>query len=79
VLLIQSDTARKQVSKENFLLIFSLIMVFAKSWEDFEIAAEAMLLENPDKCRYSMKYTHNKQKLVIKVTNNLKVNLRKNR
>ena len=48
-------------------------MVFAKTWEDFEIGAEAMLMENPDKCRYSMKYTHNKQKLVLKVTNNQKV------
>lgn len=48
-------------------------MVFTKTWEDFEIAAEAMLMENPDKCRYSMKYTHNKQKLVLKVTNNQKV------
>ena len=48
-------------------------MVFAKSWEDFEIAAEAMLMENPEKCRYSMKYAHNKQSLVLKVTNNAKV------
>jgi signal recognition particle subunit SRP9 len=48
-------------------------MVFAKTWEDFEIAAEAMLMENPDKCRYSMKYAHNKQQLVLKVTNNAKV------
>lgn len=48
-------------------------MVFAKTWEDFEVAAEAMLMENPEKCRYSMKYTHNQQKLVLKVTNNQKV------
>lgn len=51
-------------------------MVFAKSWEDFEIAAEAMLMENPEKCRYSMKYAHNKQSLVLKVTNNSKVSAR---
>lgn len=50
-------------------------MVFAKTFEDFEIAAEAMLMEHPDKCRYSMKYTHQKQKLVLKVTNNQKVTL----
>lgn len=48
-------------------------MVFAKTFEDFEIAAEAMLMEDPRKCRYSMKYTHNQQKLVLKVTNNSKV------
>lgn len=48
-------------------------MVFAKTWEDFEIAAEAMLMENPEKCRYSMKYSHNKQTLILKVTNNAKV------
>lgn len=51
-------------------------MVFAKSWEDFEIAAEAMLMESPEKCRYSMKYAHNKQLLVLKVTNNAKVSAR---
>lgn len=48
-------------------------MVFAKSFEDFEIAAEAMLMEDPASCRYSMKYTHKKQSLVLKVTNNVKV------
>lgn len=48
-------------------------MVFAKTWEDFEIAAEAMLMESPEKCRYSMKYAHSKQHLILKVTNNLKV------
>lgn len=48
-------------------------MVFAKTFEDFEIAAEAMLIEDPAKCRYSMKYAHNKQSLVLKVTNNVKV------
>lgn len=51
-------------------------MVFAKSWEDFEISAEAMLMENPEKCRYSMKYAHNKQTLILKVTNNAKVSKR---
>jgi hypothetical protein len=50
-------------------------MVFAKTWEDFEIAAEAMLMEHPENCRYSMKYTHNQQKLIVKVTNNQKVKI----
>lgn len=48
-------------------------MVFTKTFEDFEIAAEAMLMEDPANCRYSMKYTHKKQNLVLKVTNNVKV------
>ena len=48
-------------------------MVFVKTWEDFEIAAEALLMEAPEKCRYSMKYAHSKQTLVLKVTNNAKV------
>ncbi|CAO1355080.1 unnamed protein product [Diamesa serratosioi] len=47
-------------------------MVFVKSWEDFEIAAEAMLMDNPQKCRYSMKYVHKKQNLILKVTDNSK-------
>lgn len=48
-------------------------MVFVKTWEDFEIAAEALLMEAPEKCRYSMKYAHSKQTLILKVTNNSKV------
>lgn len=48
-------------------------MVFAKTWEDFEIAAEALLMEAPEKCRYSMRYAHSKQTLILKVTNNAKV------
>ncbi|CRK96086.1 CLUMA_CG009522, isoform A [Clunio marinus] len=47
-------------------------MVYAKTFEDFEVAAEAMLLDNPEKCRYSMKYSHSKKALVLKVTNNEK-------
>lgn len=52
-------------------------MVFAKTWEDFEIAAEALLMEAPEKCRYSMKYAHSKQTLILKVTNNSKVSANK--
>lgn len=51
-------------------------MVYMKTWEDFEIAAEAMLMDDPEKCRYSMKYAHSKQSLVLKVSNNAKVSQR---
>uniref|UniRef100_U5EWY8 Signal recognition particle 9 kDa protein n=1 Tax=Corethrella appendiculata TaxID=1370023 RepID=U5EWY8_9DIPT len=47
-------------------------MVFVKSWEDFEIAAENMYMQNPNKCRYSMKYTHGKGNLIVKLTDNVK-------
>lgn len=50
-------------------------MVFVKTWEDFEIAAEALLMEAPEKCRYSMKYAHSKQTLILKVTNNSKASV----
>lgn len=48
-------------------------MVFVKNWEDFEVAAESMYMQNPDKCRYSMKYVHSKGHLLLKLTNNEKV------
>ena len=48
-------------------------MVFLKSWEDFESAAESMYLSNPAKCRYTMKYAHSKKCMVLKVTDNVKV------
>lgn len=48
-------------------------MVYVKNWEDFEIAAESMYLQNPSKCRYSMKYIHSKSHLLLKLTDNVKV------
>ncbi|CAD7082640.1 unnamed protein product [Hermetia illucens] len=47
-------------------------MVFVKDWEDFEIAAEAMYMQNPKTCRYSMKYIHSKGAVLLKVTDNVK-------
>ncbi|EDS31923.1 Srp9 [Culex quinquefasciatus] len=47
-------------------------MVFAKSWEDFEIAAENMYIANPCQCRFTMKYTHQKNQVVLKLTDNVK-------
>lgn len=48
-------------------------MVFVKSWDDFEIAAEGMYMRNPDKSRFSMKYIHHKGELILKITDNVKV------
>lgn len=48
-------------------------MVFLKDWEDFEIAAESMYLQNPANCRYSMKYVHSKGQLLLKLSDNVKV------
>lgn len=48
-------------------------MVFAKNWDDFESAAETMYSRSPDSSRFTMKYTHQKGELVLKVTDNVKV------
>lgn len=51
----------------------SLKMVFLKDWQDFEMAAESMYIQNPSDCRFSMKYVHSKGHLVLKLTDNAKV------
>lgn len=48
-------------------------MVFVKSWEDFEIAAENMYMANPAACRYIIKYIHTKGQVLLKMTDNTKV------
>lgn len=48
------------------------IMVFVKNWDDFESAADGMYQRSPD-ARFSMKYTHHKGELVLKLTDNVKV------
>ncbi|KAI1309489.1 Signal recognition particle 9 kDa protein [Halotydeus destructor] len=45
-------------------------MPYLSSWEEFSKAAELLYLEDPDKCRFVMKYRHNDGKLVVKVTDN---------
>uniref|UniRef100_A0A1A9UVS7 Signal recognition particle 9 kDa protein n=1 Tax=Glossina austeni TaxID=7395 RepID=A0A1A9UVS7_GLOAU len=47
-------------------------MVFVKSLEDFEIAAENMYMANPMACRYTMKYIHSKGQILLKMTDNVK-------
>lgn len=48
-------------------------MVFLRDWEDFEIAAETMYIQSPDKCRFVVKYLHSKGLLQLKLTDNVKV------
>lgn len=48
-------------------------MVFLKDWEDFEIAAESMFMQNPGKCRFTLKYLHSKGLLQLKFSDNVKV------
>lgn len=48
-------------------------MVYLKDWEDFEIAAESMYLQNPGKCRFTLKYIHSKGLIQLKFTDNTKV------
>lgn len=46
-------------------------MTFLTSWEDFEMAAERLYLQDPIKCRYVMKYDHNAGALVLKMTDDV--------
>lgn len=48
-------------------------MTFLKSWEEFEKAAEKLYTQSPDKIRYSMKYTHVKNQLILKMTDDIVV------
>lgn len=48
-------------------------MVFLRDWEDFEIAAETMYIQSPDKCRFVVKYIHSKGLLQLKLSDNIKV------
>lgn len=49
-------------------------MVYLKDWEDFEIAAESMFMQNPGNCRFTLKYIHSKGLIQLKFTDNVKVN-----
>ncbi|KAG5900687.1 hypothetical protein JTB14_005950 [Gonioctena quinquepunctata] len=46
-------------------------MTYLKSWEEFEKAAEKLYLQAPSKVRYTMKYVHSKNKLVLKMTDDV--------
>ncbi|XP_055325100.1 signal recognition particle 9 kDa protein [Sitodiplosis mosellana] len=47
-------------------------MVYVKDWEDFEIAAESMFMQNPGNCRFTLKYIHSKGLIQLKFTDNVK-------
>ncbi|XP_073988612.1 signal recognition particle 9 [Rhodnius prolixus] len=44
--------------------------MYLNSWDEFEKAAQNLYLQDPMKIRYSMKYTHNKNLLKVKLTDN---------
>lgn len=48
-------------------------MTYLKSWEEFEKAAEKLYLQAPSKVRYTMKYVHSKNVLILKMTDNVVV------
>ncbi|XP_033734190.1 signal recognition particle 9 kDa protein-like [Argopecten irradians] len=43
-------------------------MTFMTSWEEFSKAAERLYLNDPSKCRYTIKYRHCDGKVNVKVT-----------
>ncbi|XP_076263086.1 signal recognition particle 9 [Rhynchophorus ferrugineus] len=46
-------------------------MTFLKTWEEFEKAAEKLYIQEPSKVRYTMKYVHSKNQLILKMTDNV--------
>lgn len=44
--------------------------MYANSWDEFEKAAQNLYLQNPMKVRYSLKYSHEKNLLKVKMTDN---------
>lgn len=46
-------------------------MTLLTSWDDFEMAAERLYLQDPIKARYSFKYDHSSASLVLKMTDNV--------
>lgn len=48
-------------------------MTYLKTLEEFEKAAELLYLQAPSKVRYTVKYIHSKNQLLIKMTDNVVV------
>nr|CAH7741362.1 unnamed protein product [Callosobruchus chinensis] len=48
-------------------------MTYLNSWEDFEKEAERLYLQSPWKVRYTMKYVHSKNQLILKMTDDVVV------
>lgn len=51
-------------------------MTYLKSWEEFEKAAEKLYLQAPWKARYTMKYVHSKNQLILKMTDDVVVSFK---
>jgi len=45
--------------------------MFMKTWEDFEKGAERLYLQDPQKCRYNIKYIHGKGIFKVKMTDDV--------
>lgn len=69
LLLLESYTELCATTKH----VVSIKMVFVRTWDDFQAAAEGMYTRSPDTSRFTMKYSHNKGELVLKLTDNVKV------
>lgn len=50
-------------------------MTFIPNWEEFEKSAEMLYLRDPINTRYSLKYSHAKGVVLVKITDNKKVSL----
>ena len=46
-------------------------MVFLETWDEFAAKAQALFAANPAATRYTLKYTHNKAEMVVKVTDDV--------
>ena len=47
--------------------------MYISSWEEFSQKAKALYLADPLRARYCIRYTHSGSKLVVKVTDDVKV------
>ncbi|KAH0949582.1 hypothetical protein HN011_003115 [Eciton burchellii] len=62
-----SDSA---ANGDTVSLIGEITMTYLSSWEEFEKGAERLYLQDPLNTRYTMKYSHNKGVLCLKLTDN---------
>lgn len=50
-------------------------MTLITIWEEFEKSAEMLYLRDPLNTRYSLKYSHSKGIVIVKITDNKKVKI----
>ena len=46
-------------------------MTYFTTWEEFATACQRLYSHNPDKCRFVTKYASKKQKMVLKLTDDV--------